>query len=605
MVLRLPILALGVIPALIVPSQVSAQPAPLAVAAFPSPGSRLASPHSQIAFRGVAPASLGSITVIGSKTGAHAGQFDADSDGDGASFIPASPFAPGETVTVRTALNILGGKSGSFHFQVATPAPPMWAGRPPRVRSVPGGVWRFHSRPDLAPPAVEISRGAGAGGSSDLFVTPQYGPVQNGLEMLDPRGQLIWFDRVPAGTMAANLQVQSYRGQPVLTWWQGVSEAGTGSGADMILDSSYHQVAVVKAANGLSSDLHEFEITPANTALITAYYPVIWDARAVHGGVRREIVFDSVIQEIDIPTGLVLFQWDSLDHVRLAESYQPPPYEGPKVGDRNAYDYFHVNSIQPDADGSLLVSARNTWAVYKVDRRNGSVIWRLGGKRSSFRMLAGAGFAFQHDFRSHDKADHFVTLFDDGAGLPIVHKESRALELYLDFNHWQAHVYKQWAHAPGLSSWFEGNVQQLPDLDEFVGWGQYPFFTEFDQHGHTVLDGRFVSNTASYRAYRFPWSGSPTTAPAVGASRAGKDITWYVSWNGATAVSAWSLRSGSSLTTLRQVAVTRKVSFETAITAPAQPVEQIQALDSQGHPLGPSVTIKLALSPSISRVKPR
>jgi hypothetical protein len=390
--------------------------------------------------------------------------------------------------------------------------------------------------------------------------------------------------------MAANLQVQTYQGQPVLTWWQGVSAAGMGMGQDVILDSSYRQVAVVKAANGLSSDLHEFQITPSNTAFLTAYFPVIWDARSVHAE-KREIVFDSVIQEIDIPTGLVLFQWDSLDHVPLSESYQPPPAQGPKVGFRNPYDYFHINSIQLDGDGNLLFSARNTWAVYKVDHRSGAVIWRLGGKRSSFRMLGGASFAFQHDIRSHSADDHFITVFDDGAGLPIVHKQSRALELYLDFNHWAAHVYKQWFHAPALSSWFEGNVQQLPDLDEFVGWGQDPFFTEFDQHGRTVLDGRFVSNTTSYRAYRFLWTGTPATPPAVAASRTGNQITWYVSWNGATAVSSWRLSAGGSPSALRPVARVRKVSFETAITAPKQPYEQIQALDARGRPIGPGVSI--------------
>jgi hypothetical protein len=579
-----------------VPAQARAaaprQPAAPQVAAFPSPGSKLAPPQAQIAFRGIAPAALGTISVAGSKSGLHTGQIEADSDGAGASFLPAQPFTPGETVTVSTSLNILGATGGRFQFLIATPAGRMPVGRPPRVRSVPGAIWRFRSRPDLAPPAATITHGAGAGGSSDLFLTPQYGPVQNGLEILDPRGQLIWFDPVPSGDMATDLQVQRYRGAPVLTWWQGVSAAGMGIGQDVIFDRSYRQVAVVNAANGLSSDLHEFQITPSNTALITAYYPVFWDARSVHG-LRREVVFDSVIQEIDIPTGLVLFQWDSLDHVPLGDSYQLLPPEGPKVGYRNAYDYFHINSIQLDGDGSLLISARNTWAVYKLDHRTGAVTWRLGGKHSSFQMLGDAGFAFQHDIRSHSTGDHFVTIFDDGAGLPLVHKQSRAIELYLDTNHWQAHVYKQWYHSPGLSAWFEGNVQQLPDRDEFVGWGQDPFFTEFDQRGRTVLDGRFVANTASYRAYRFPWTGTPVTAPAVAASRTGNQITWYVSWNGATAVSAWSLRGGASPSSLRQVALARKTSFETAITATKQPYEQIQALDARGDPLGPAVAIQV------------
>ncbi len=563
-----------------------------AVSVFPSPGSRLAPPQTQIVFRGVAAAELGSFTVTGSRSGPHTGQIESDSDNDGASFLPAQAFAPGETVTVTTPLNVLDGQGGRFQFQVASPAGPIPHGGPLRVSNVPGGVWRFRSRPDLAPSAVEILHGSGAGGGSDIFLTPQYGPVQNGPEILDSRGQLVWFDRVPRGDMATNLQVQRYQGQPVLTWWQGFSDAGMGIGEDLIYNSSYQPVAAVQAGNGLTADLHEFQITPQGTALITAYYPVYWNAASVHG-LKREIVFDGVIQEIDIPTGLVLYQWDSLDHVPLRDSYAPLPAQGPKVGYRNPYDYFHLNSIELDGDGNLLVSARNTWAVYKIDHHSGATLWSLGGKHSSFHMGPGAAFAFQHDVRSHAAGDRYVSVFDDGAGLPAVEKESRALELVLDFKRHTAHVFKQWTHSPALSAWFEGNDQQLSDLDELVGWGQYPFFTEFDQRGRTVLDGRFVSNTASYRAFRFPWTGTPATPPAVAATASGSSIDWYVSWNGATAVSSWRVLEGSSPTALRPVATAPKRSFETAVTAPRAAYAQLVALDAAGHQLGASSLISV------------
>jgi hypothetical protein len=567
----------------------AAQSQQLGVSAFPIPGSRVVSPQTQIAFRGVAPAGLGAIQVNGSQSGSHTGQIEADSDGQGASFVPAQPFAPGETVTVTTSLNVLGGQNGSFQFQVATPAGSIPYAGALRVRRVRGGVWRFRSRLDLAPPAVRITHGAGAGGSDDIFLTPQYGPVQNGLEILDPRGQLVWFNRVPRGSLASDLQVQSYQGQPVLTWWQGYSAAGMGIGEDLIFNNSYQEVAVLHAANGLSADLHEFQITPAGTALITAYYPVIWDASAVHGS-KHAIIFDSVIQEIDIPTGLVLFQWDSLDHVPLTDSYQPFPREGRKVGSLNPYDYFHVNSVQLDGDGTMLVSARNTWTVYKVDHLTGAVVWRLGGKHSSFRMLGSAGFAFQHDIHSQAPGDRFLTLFDDGAGLPAVHRESRGLELILDAKHHTARVFKEWDHSPQLLSLFEGNVQQLPDRDEFVGWGQNPFFTEFDQRGRIVLDGRFVSNTASYRAYRFPWSGTPAAPPAVLATTRGRHTTVYVSWDGATNVSAWRVLAGNSPTTLRPVRTVRKTSFETVIRIRTAPSLRVVPLDAHGRALGPALT---------------
>ena len=156
-----------------------------------------------------------------------------------------------------------------------------------------------------------------------MFITPQQGPTQNGAMILDNTGTLVWFQPVPAGDMAADLQVQRYQGRHVLTWWQGYSGAGVGAGEDVIEDASYHQVAVVHAANGLGADLHEFRLTPQGTALITAYYPVYWNATDVHLS-DRQVVLDSVVQEIDIKTGLLLFQWDSLDHVSLTDTYEPP-----------------------------------------------------------------------------------------------------------------------------------------------------------------------------------------------------------------------------------------------------------------------------------------
>ncbi len=118
--------------------------------------------------------------------------------------------------------------------------------------------------------------------------------------------------------------MQTYRGQPALTWWQGNVNAGTGRGVDYIYDSQLSPGGDGRAGNGLSADLHEFKLTGANTALITAYYPVYVDARSVHYP-AKQIVLDSVVQEIDIPTGLVLFQWDSLDHVPLTDSRRALP----------------------------------------------------------------------------------------------------------------------------------------------------------------------------------------------------------------------------------------------------------------------------------------
>ena len=560
-----------------------------AVSVFPIPGDIVAAPHTQIAFRGVAPSMLGRVRVVGSRSGRHVGRIVADSDGQGASFIPKTAFSPGETVTVRTSLNVLGAAGGTFRFVVARPAGRLPYRRALRVGRVRGDVWRFQSRPDLAPAAVNLVRPAGGADSDDIFLTPQFGPIQNGPEILDPTGRLIWFAPVPRGDTAANLQVQQYRGQPVLTWWQGYTDAGMGIGEDLIYDSSYHPVAALRGANGLKPDLHEFQITPRGSALITAYFPVLWDSASGHR-VTHEIVFDSVVQEIDIATGLVLFQWDSLDHVPLADSYQPEPAD--TGGARNLFDYFHIDSVQLDDDGNLLISARNTWAIYKLDHRTGAVLWTLGGKRSSFRMGAGSSFAFQHDVRSVAPKDRMITLFDDGAGLPAVHKASRGVELALDIRHRTARVAAQWRHSPPLLAEFEGNVQQLADGGHVVGWGQQPYLTEYGPTGRPILDARFVGNTSSYRAYRFPWTAAPATPPAIVASNSTQGTTLFVSWNGATNVASWRVLTGASATALQTAETVPDTSFETTISVPRVSYAAVQALDSSGRTLASSATVQ-------------
>ena len=195
--------------------------------------------------------------------------------------------------------------------------------------------------------------------------------------IIDDAGELVWFrPTVPASVI--NLRATTYRGKPALTWWEGRTKHGLGIGDHVIADHAYREIARFPAGNGLGSDLHELILTPEGTALVTAYDIPTVDRSSVGSGRGR--VIEGVVQELAVPSARVLFEWRSLDHVKLTESYS-------KVAP--AFDFFHVNSIDVDADGNLLVSARNTWTVYKIDRTTGKVIWRLGGKKSDFAMGPG------------------------------------------------------------------------------------------------------------------------------------------------------------------------------------------------------------------------
>ncbi|HTU84440.1 MAG TPA: arylsulfotransferase family protein [Solirubrobacteraceae bacterium] len=552
----------------------SAQPA---VNVFPSPGTSWNLPGEQIAFRGIPASQIGSISVVGSSSGAHSGKVEADSDGDGGSFIPNTPFTAGETVTVNTGLNIVGGTNGSFSFKIATPFGSFTPEKLPVVSAGSNGVQHFHSQPGLEPASITVKQRSSAAYNGDIFLTPQYGPVQNGPMILNPSGQLIWFQPLPSNEMAADFRVQQYEGQPVLTWWQGYSNNGSGDGEGVIYNSAYQQIATVQAGNGLRGmDLHEFLITPQGDAWIVGVSPV-------HYGNLTRPLQDAVVQEIDIKTGLVLFEWHALDHIPISQSFFKTNAPG------LVYDPYHLNSISIDTDGNPVVSMRNTWGVYKINIQTGAVMWTLGTNQNQFKRGAGASTIFQHDVLVQPGGQ--LTAFDDGGG-PPTYRAGRGVRLAINETTKTVTLLKQYVHSPALDTNFEGNVQLLPNGDAFVGWGQQPYFTEFNAAGKQIFDARFTSNTSSYRAYRFQWTGQPTTPPSVAAANNNDGTTEvYPSWNGATTVSSWRVLAGPTANSLTPLETVGKGGFESDISAgTGVPYFAVQALGANGQVLGTTAT---------------
>ena len=547
------------------------------VMVYPSPGDRYEQRLTQISFRGIPAGEIGSLQVVGSESGTHTGYLQADSDGNGGSFIANHPFAPGETVTVTTGLNIVGGHDGSFSFAIDHPRPAPGVG-PLRNATAPGDLQHFYSEPGLVPAALRVTENTAPAFDGDIFVAPEFGPAENGPMILDPTGRLIWFRPFPIGRriMVTDFRAQRLGGQPVLTWWQGNSNQGTGRGVGIILNDHYEKIATVQAGNGLRMDLHEFLLTNSGDAYVLAVAPV-------HLPELRRSVNNNIVQEIDVKTGLVLFQWDALDHIPLSDSV--------KFGRHHAgqlFDPYHLNSISLDRSGNLIVSSRNANAVFGINRATGQIIWQLGGRHSSFRLGSGVQTAFQHD--AVMQPDGRLTIFDDGAGPPRVHPASRGIEVALNYGEHRATLVHQWFHSPSLSSNFEGSVERLPSGNTFIGWGQQPYFSEVGVDGRQIFDARFVAGTATYRAYRFRWSAHPDTLPAEAVVRSGsRGFTAYASWNGATAVAAWRLLAGAGSRSLHRAATQPSHGFETGIPIPAGVrVVAVQALSASGAVLATS-----------------
>ena len=364
----------------------------------------------------------------------------------------------------------------------------------------------------ITPPSVTIVQDAGTIGSGLIFVGPQNvvggkNPIQ-GPEIIDNQGRQVWF--LPTGSnMATDFRVQTYMGYPVLTWSQGLESGDTNPGdtTDYIMDSTYTVIASVQAGNGYNADIHEFQLTPQNTALITAYNNVQVDLSPL-GGPMNGNVLEGVVQEIEVATGNVLFEWHSLPDVPISESNYP--YSASTPG---SYDYFHINSVKLDTDGNLLISSRHTWTVYKVNRSTGAIIWRLGGKHSDFTLGAGLPFAWQHDVEAVDSQT--LRIFDNESDGTSVLPYSRVLWVRHDDTAMSASILQSIAHPDQLSVFAEGSAQTLSNGNTFVEWGILGRFSEFNSAGQLLFDASEASGYGAYRGFRFQWSGTPALPPTA------------------------------------------------------------------------------------------
>ncbi|MBO0847616.1 MAG: aryl-sulfate sulfotransferase [Nocardioides sp.] len=373
----------------------------------------------------------------------------------------------------------------------------------------------------LPPPPLTVTTDDAGTADGDIFVSP-FGKADtygNGAEILSPDGQqVLWFHPVPAGQEISDFRTQTYRGQPVLTFWQGTGLGGLTQGTDYIYDTHYRQIAAVHAGNGQSADGHEFLITGQNTALILSYASATADLTDI-GGPANQKVINGIVQEIDINTGKVLFEWNSADHVPFSESEQPLPASA-----STPWDWFHVNAVKQDGRGHLLIDARNTWTTYQVNRHTGAINWKLGGNDSSFTLQAADGqvlnddgklFAWQHDAEAHGHGVY--TVFDNeaagaantGTGVSSELPYSRSITVALDVRRHTATLVDSADQPQGQLASSQGNTQLLPNGDLFTGWGSLPGFSESSPSGQVVFAAHFPDGVNSYRAYRLPWHPAP------------------------------------------------------------------------------------------------
>ncbi|NGO69755.1 arylsulfotransferase family protein [Streptomyces boncukensis] len=426
----------------------------------------------------------------------------------------------------------------------------------------------FRSRPGLAAEAPALSTIRTGREDDRLLLTTPGTDSTGGIGIYDNNGDLVWWK----DGVYTNLEATRYRGEPVLSVYRGVG----GQGRYVLLDTSYQEVASFAMKGGYSTDVHDFRISPdGKRVLLMSYDPVPYDL-SEHGGPKDGTVTDAVIQEQDIETGEVTFEWSALDHIPLTETQVS--LDTPTV------DYVHVNSLAYEDDGTLLASARHSSTVYKIDKGSGKIEWRLGGKNSDFSVgsLADA-FSFQHDARrlrdgppgpGGPGGTPSLSVFDNGnlADPPV----SRGAVYELDEERMTAKLTRDLQPNPPEYGSYVGSSREMAGGNQLVSYGETGVMAEFEG-ADPVWAGAFPEDYFSYRAERADWKGTPDTAPAVRVRGDGVAM----SWNGATEVERWRIRAGDEVKTVR------KDGFETRAKLPdsGSGSASVAALDAEGKVL--------------------
>lgn len=436
---------------------------------------------------------------------------------------------------------------------------------------------RFHSTQLRAPETEVTSKGGAQVAAGLTFVTPRM-PGFRGFAY-DVEGEPVWIE--PDGNPALDLRVQQYRGRPVLTYWTGLVLEGLGFGKGVLLDERYRTVAEVRAGNGTLSDFHEFKLTDEGTALFVAYPVQPFDLSPIDGPADGWI-YGSVMQEVDVETGEVLFEWDGMEHIDITETHRKRE-EGEGESQDDPFDPVHLNSVNRDGDAFLL-SARHTSTVYKVDRRTGEIVWRFGGERSDITVPEGGEFGWQHD--AQRQPDGTITIYDNHDNATETDSVSAALRFEVDEQAMTATLVQTLRHEDRYG-YAMGNAQWLDDGHVLVGWGMDPYASEFDADGQVVWELSGLG-LGSYRSYRSPWVGRPTTAPDIAVA----DGSVHLSWNGATEVARWRVLAGPSEDRLREVATIDRSGFETSAPLGSEAHVAAEALDARGRALGRTRTLR-------------
>ena len=267
----------------------------------------------------------------------------------------------------------------------------------------------------------------------------------------------------------------------------------------VVFDSLFNPIDTISNSTGIEKDGHEFVILANGNYLFAGakFDTVDLSMDSIAGGLgnANTPLVGFVVEEFDA-SGNLLVLWNSNDHLDPLDFIDTYPYNP------NKFDYCHGNAIEKTADGNYLISFRHLDAIYKVNRNTGNVLWKLGGKSSSFSFINDYGFSGQHDIRELANGD--ISLFDNGNSGPAP-KKSRALIYSLDTTNYTARLQWNFNNSPSQYSRAMGNHHISPAKFHLVNYGLLfrpdPSITLIDNSKNKIAQFYFKDSVMAYRSF--------------------------------------------------------------------------------------------------------
>lgn len=475
---------------------------------------------------------------------------------------------------------------------------------------------QFKSRPDLTVPIWNISSNydefKNQLSPGYIFVTPYSAATKDLDESIDQpgsyiytnEGDLVWSSYGQIGGISLNFQASELYNEQILFAFEGQfsSRGGHGYGHIKILNDHYLPIKDIRGGDHQLIDIHEFQIiTNKNgdkSGLIEGYSPIQYDLSEWNNGDKEKTwIVNTVVQEIDLSTNELLFEWKALDHISPSDSKTNLTSElaGDAKSSANAWDFFHINSVDKNFNGDYLISARHTSTIYKIDGKTGEILWKLSSDGDTDLEVIGLTFEFRYQhharfLKSYNDIE-IISFFDNHAyskghrepettpnpneisnGKIIkVNNKLKTVELIKQYNPPSEHL---------LSAKSQGSLQTLPDGNKLINWGSAGAITEYNHKGDVLFFAKLDSGirgpyVQSYRAFKYNWVGYSSEEIAY----TYKDGVIYISWNGDTITHEWEVVN--SLTN-ESISRLKKTGFETVYEINIEGEFYINAIDEDG-----------------------